>query len=89
MLCVLADGHRRFGETCCSNIHGTSVNLSSIPTTDSIDYFEISLSIKITGYHTLGDNTDMQVTQFLMITLAGELSTMCSQNSELCFHEGV
>jgi hypothetical protein len=83
MLCGLADGHQRFGETCCSNIHGTSVNVSSITTTDSIDYFETSVSIKITGYHTVGDNTDMQVTQFLMIPVAGELSVMWSLGSEL------
>jgi hypothetical protein len=84
MSCGLAVGHQRFGETCCSNIHGTSVNMSSIPTTDSIDYFETSASDKITGYHTLRDNTDMQVTQFLIIPSAGELSMMWRQSSELC-----
>jgi len=84
MLCGLADGHQRFGETCCSTIHGTSVNVSSITTIDSINYFENWVSIKITGYHTVGDNTDMQITQFLMLPLAGELSMMWSLSSELC-----
>jgi hypothetical protein len=82
MPCGLADGHQCFGGTCCSSIHGTSLNVSSIPKTDSVDYFETSTSIKITGYRTLGGNTDMQVTHFLMITLAGEISTMWSLSSE-------
>ena len=84
MLCRLADGHQRFGENCWSNMHGTSVNVSSIRTTDSTDYFETSVSIKVTRFHTLVDNTDMQVTQFLMIPLAGELNVMWSQSSEMC-----
>jgi len=84
MICCLAEGHQRCGETCYSNIHDTSLNVSSIPMTDSTDYFENSVSIKITGYHALGDNTDMQVTQSLMIPLAGEMSMMWSRNCELC-----
>jgi len=80
----LADGHQSFGETCCFNIYGTSVNVSSILTTDSTDYFEASASIKITGYHTVGDNTAMQVTQFLMMPLAGEMSKAWRVSSELC-----
>jgi len=56
--------------------------------TDSTDNFETSVSIKITGYHTLGYNTDMQVTQSLVITLAGEMSIMWRRNSELCLSRG-